>query len=442
MCLELPPFTKMVEQQRKVYGLKLDGRFLVEGPPGTGKSVVALHRAANYARNNRPPTIIMFSRMLRIWTESAIEIAAKEQQCTKAQTDSINVQTYDAWFPTWFEQTFNRQIPRVQVNNALQTIPTKYAGRCTVCDGITTAFVDFAYKNAKKKWKPVHERCIPLVPVEPEYEGIDVAELDRIKSDLMRSVSPPTNKTLDIVIDEGQDLPNVFYQLIHQFARSITVYADGAQVINDGEKKTLPNDIAASLNVEPNHRQLLTQNHRNAKEVALLAESFRPRDFVPADPPERNCSEPPHIMQFKSLDDVANHVKLIANNFSNKSIGIFSKYTGDRDNFARALSKAGYNNYQVYRSEDWRTPLDPCAKGVFLATNTVAKGLEFDIVIAASLEKWPIAPSEAEDGVFYVLLSRSKDVLKLVYTGEQEPIFFTTDKYRDKLKTVARKTHQ
>ena len=438
MCLELPAYTALDADQRNIYALKLDGRFLIEGPPGTGKSVVALHRAANYARNDRSPTVIMFSRMLKIWTTKAIEIAAKEAKCTEKQIESISVQTYDSWFPSWFKKTFKQDIPRLPVDNVLKTIPTKYSGKCTVCSKATEANVDLAYLEGRK-WKAAHKSCIDQVSVKEEFAGIDIAELNRIKNDLMLLVPPSVDKTLDIVIDEGQDLPDVFYQLINQFARSITVYADGAQVINDGLKKTLPENIAATLNVKPNHRKLITKNYRNAKEVALLAESFRPRDFVAADTPTRNCSEPPQIVPFKSHADAANHIKLIANNFSNKSIGIFTRRTKDREDFAKALSASGYNNYQIYRSEDWKTPLDPCAKGVFLATNQVAKGLEFDIVVAASLESWEIAPTEADDGIFYVLLSRSKDVLKLVYTGEQEPIFFTTEKYREKLKSVARK---
>jgi len=439
MCLELPAYTALDADQRNIYALKLDGRFLVEGPPGTGKSVVALHRAANYARNDRSPTVIMYSRMLKIWTTSAIEIAAKEAKCTDKQIESINVQTYDSWFPSWFKKTFNQNIPRIPVDNSLRTIPTRFAGKCTVCGTSTEADVDLAYLDGRK-WKSAHKRCIDQVTVKEEYAGIDIAELNRIKNELMRSTPPTIDKTLDIVIDEGQDLPDVFYQLINQFARSITVYADGAQVINDGLKKTLPDNIAQTLGVKPSHRKLLSKNYRNAKEVALLAESFRPRDIVPAETPTRSCSEPPHIIPFKSHADVANHVKLIANNFSNKSIGIFTRHTRDRDDFAKALSASGYNNYQIYRSEDWKKSLDPCAKGVFLATNQVAKGLEFDIVVAASLESWDIAPSEADDGIFYVLLSRSKDVLKLVYTGEQEPIFFTTDKYKEKLKSITRKS--
>jgi len=437
MCLDLPAYAKLDLEQREVYALKLDGRFLIEGPPGTGKSVVALHRAANYARMDRTPTMIMHSRMLKVWTTRAMGIAAKEASCTDKQIKSINVQTYDSWFPTWFQKTFNREIPRVQVDNALRTTRPRYAGICTVCTIATQVGLDLIYLDGRK-WKAAHERCIDQVTVQEKFAGIDIEMLNRIKNDLMKSVPPSINKSLDIIIDEGQDLPDVFYQLIHQFARSITVYADGAQIINDGLKKTLPDNIAATLRVEPNHRKLLVRNHRNAKEVALLAESFRPRDIVPAATPTRNCSEPPHIIQFESHVTAANHVKMIANNFSNKSIGIFTRYTKDRDAFAEALRVAGYTSYQVYKTENWKQNIDPCAKGVFLATNQVAKGLEFDIVIAASLESWERAPTEVDDGIFYVLLSRSKDVLKLIYQGTEEPIFFTTEKYKEKLKSIKR----
>ena len=40
MCLELPAYTALDVDQRNIYALKLDGRFLVEGPPGTGKSTL------------------------------------------------------------------------------------------------------------------------------------------------------------------------------------------------------------------------------------------------------------------------------------------------------------------------------------------------------------------------------------------------------------------
>jgi superfamily I DNA/RNA helicase len=329
-------------------------------------------------------------------------------------------------------------VPREK--NELKTFPTKYEKPCSICQGTTKVAVDLTYKVGSK-WMAVHVDCLPQVQPKNAFESIDINELNRIKNDLIVNHPPKIDKTLDIIIDEGQDLPDVFYQLIHQFARSITVYADGAQVINDGLKKTLPEDIAATLEIEAGNRKLLVKNYRNAQEVALLAESFRPRDVVPAQLPTRKCTELPQVVSGNSLNELAGHVELIAKNFSNKSIGIFVKLKKERDDLAKHFSDHGFTKFQKYDPENnWKSKqtIDPCAKGVFIATNTVAKGLEFDIVIAACLESWPATPSEAEEGTFYVLLSRSKDVLKLAYNGSDEPIFFNSEKYQQKLKSISR----
>ena len=438
MCLELPAYTALDVDQRNIYALKLDGRFLVEGPPGTGKSVVALHRAANYARMGRAPTVIMFSKMLKLWTTSAIQIAAKEAQCSEEQIKKIVVKTYDTWFPVWFEETFGQKIPRKSSEVNLKTYPAKFGQVCSVCSTRTEAQVDLIYKDGGK-WNSVHNACVDQVVAKKTYQEIDIEALNKIKNDLLKEHPPKIDRSLDLVIDEGQDLPDVFYQLIHQFARSITVYADGAQVISEGLKKTLPENIAQTLGVGPSARKLLRKNYRNAQEVAKLAETFRPRDIVPAELPTRMCTEPPEIIPFRSHKEAANHIEVIANNFSNKSIGIFVKHTHERDQLAKAFKENRFAKFQTYDPSDWKKTIDPCAKGVFIATNKVAKGLEFDIVIAAALESWPATPSEEEDGVFYVVLSRSKDVLKLSYIGNDEPVFFTSDKYGSKLNSIPRK---
>jgi superfamily I DNA/RNA helicase len=380
----------------------------------------------------------MFSKMLMLWTTKAIQVAAKEAQCSEEQIKKIDVRTYDVWFPEWFEKTFGQEIPRKASEVILKTFPQRFDGFCSECKKKTQRQVDLTYK-AGGNWATVHQACVSRLVAKKTYMEIDIEELEKIKNDLMTKCPPSIDKTLDIVIDEGQDLPNVFYQLIHQFARSITVYADGAQVINEGLKKTLPENIAQTLRIESSHRLLLRKNYRNAQEVAQLAETFRPRDVIPAELPTRMCTEPPEIIQFKSYKETAVHIELIANNFSNKSIGIFVTRTDERDQLANAFKENNFANFQVYRTEDWRNPIDPCAKGVFIATNKVAKGLEFDVVIAAALESWPAIPSEEQDGVFYVLLSRSKDVLKLSYTGTDEPIFFKSHKHKDKINLIPRK---
>jgi len=57
MCLNLPQYTQLDDDQKKVYTLPMTGRNLISGPPGTGKSVIAIHRAAAMAKKGKLPTI-------------------------------------------------------------------------------------------------------------------------------------------------------------------------------------------------------------------------------------------------------------------------------------------------------------------------------------------------------------------------------------------------
>ena len=41
--MKLPPYNLLSREQSDVYELPLEGKFLIVGPPGSGKTVIALH---------------------------------------------------------------------------------------------------------------------------------------------------------------------------------------------------------------------------------------------------------------------------------------------------------------------------------------------------------------------------------------------------------------
>lgn len=69
--LRLPAFEDVSKEQDLVYNLDLDGNYLVTGPPGTGKSVMALFRAQALSFDDREPAVLMYNRMLQQYTEQA-----------------------------------------------------------------------------------------------------------------------------------------------------------------------------------------------------------------------------------------------------------------------------------------------------------------------------------------------------------------------------------
>jgi hypothetical protein len=73
MCLELPRFEELSNEQKHAFQLVGDDTYLVTGPPGTGKSVIALFRAASLQRigKGRQPALLTFSKLLTTWTAQA-----------------------------------------------------------------------------------------------------------------------------------------------------------------------------------------------------------------------------------------------------------------------------------------------------------------------------------------------------------------------------------
>lgn len=63
--MTFPGYEDLSLEQDEVYNLPLDGKSLVSGPPGTGKSVMALYRAQALSIDDRTPAILMFNNVLK-----------------------------------------------------------------------------------------------------------------------------------------------------------------------------------------------------------------------------------------------------------------------------------------------------------------------------------------------------------------------------------------
>ena len=61
---ELPQLHNLTKQQQKILRLPLDGQYLVVGAPGTGKSVIALHRMKKYEGQKSQPKVLTFNHVL------------------------------------------------------------------------------------------------------------------------------------------------------------------------------------------------------------------------------------------------------------------------------------------------------------------------------------------------------------------------------------------
>lgn len=101
--MRLPSYQALSKEQDRINNLPLDGRHLVTGPPGTGKTVMALYRAAMLKKLKRKARLLMYSRLLSQYTESAVG----------ALNLDGTVDTFHSWFYGWFWREYHRSMPEI-----------------------------------------------------------------------------------------------------------------------------------------------------------------------------------------------------------------------------------------------------------------------------------------------------------------------------------------
>lgn len=105
--MKLPAFEDLSKEQDLIYNLDLDGNYLVSGPPGTGKSVMALYRAQALTIDEREPDVLMYSNVLQQYTEQAAEEIGVESFVT----------TFHKWFWRFWRTHYGGRPPTLEGNS-------------------------------------------------------------------------------------------------------------------------------------------------------------------------------------------------------------------------------------------------------------------------------------------------------------------------------------
>lgn len=100
----LPTYQDLTPDQKAVIDLPLDVPRLVTGPPGSGKTVMAVYRAQALSRAKEPTILLMFGKLLSLYTRGALR---------SLNIAESSVTTYHSWFPRWFKAAYGRHPPMV-----------------------------------------------------------------------------------------------------------------------------------------------------------------------------------------------------------------------------------------------------------------------------------------------------------------------------------------
>jgi len=387
-----------VPEQRRIYQKGVppnrENGMMISGPPGTGKTVIALYRAQKILIEKADAQVrfIMFNHTLEKYCKNCVETVRSQvqKQTERNIGERFIVSSYHSWLYGWMQR----------------------CSRAGVCPN-------------KKLWEP-----------QPYNYNFD-----RIYEDIYDCVARGKKKQIPgwgyLIVDEGQDFKPGLYDLIglmknENLLVEFLVMGDENQQLNVKDNSTLQEMSEGVFGdyVQPDEERhhLLKTNFRNSVQIAKATEKcFTGLDTGKPDlPPATNQGDVPKYHECHSessaedkLIEITKGIALVANQ---KTIGVVVEgvENGQLDRVFESLKGfLGENRVSYYhRLDNWeannrlleKLEFDKAGSVVVLTDQSV-KGLEFDVVVCSRFGK------VEEDGYkknSYVVFSRAREELHIV----------------------------
>jgi superfamily I DNA/RNA helicase len=449
------PLPRPVGRQADAVYLPARGHTVVLGTAGSGKTVMAIHRAAHLAH----PGTDHHGRTLLLTFNNAL--VSYLRHLSGAALGSVTAETYHR-FARGYLSSRGLLGHHSILNRRTDVIATSMGAvaRQGVTDAVLSRSTEFfedeftwinshgidderGYVDAERVgrtaraaraqrpaiWRVFKEyrRRRHSMGYRYDWDDLPAAVISTFATD----TAPRLYK--HIVIDEGQDFsPQMLRSIVAAAPNdgSVTYFGDTAQQIY-GQRMSWRN---AGLSVQPRDIIEFRQNYRNTRAIAALALAIAEMPFYAGTtdivaPQEPRAEGPkPTIVQFDNEADEAEFVagRAIAA-AATQSVAILVRRREDEELIEKHLPT---NRVRLHRKMPrWRT-----GNGIRYGTFHSAKGLEFDQVFLPfmSLARMPSTGDRAAFGddeassrdgrLLYVGVTRSKYGLVISYTGDPSPL--------------------
>jgi superfamily I DNA/RNA helicase len=368
-------------EQKAICFAPHQGRILVVGPPGSGKTVVALQRADGLKELGKTHKVLVYNHVLRKYTGTQ--------------------ETFYGWLNSWWKICTGNPFPKTQI---------------------------FVVENGKEI-----KRYINDFKKAREYVIANGASFTN------------QSHWGHLILDEAQDFAPQAHALLSSVSARYEKYCGGRAssiMILADENQRLGKENATIENIKTAHFlrdedvYKLTKNYRNTKEISRFASTFYVGlpSGIPTAP--TRSGDKPSIRMTQGINDSVDLIERWALTHDDQEIGVLVFYKNTRKIFfnklAHRLKDRGIN-VQSYVS-DSKDPNSNPDRLIFDKGGTVtvlcfasAKGLEFDTVFLPELQSFPVEAFN-RDNVrmnLYVMTSRARDNLFLTISdpGGNAPIW-------------------
>ena len=384
--MRFPKITQLDRDQTAIFqGAPPDGSVLIIGPPGTGKSVIAFHRAHYLEKMKRKPRVVMYNKVLARFAANRGDVAS-----------GVGVSTLHQWVYGW----------RKGIGVGHQE-PPKVVGN-----------------------KFTHD-----------WDVIKINAVQRITS----GAGSTRLNWGHLIIDEGQDFPPAMYdalKVISDVANvsgatphlAITVFADENQRLQEHSNSSIE-EIRQRLGLHQNASNVfsLKKNYRNSKQIAVFASAFYAGLATgKPDLPSRSGDVPvvsmvESVTHAKFLSDCAEKIARYAKLKRTEEIAVLVMGNRERVQMINKLKTRLEGSGIVLQSyasgdDDWPAEnLEFDTPGHLTVLNYQStKGLEFDavfIVDPGKLMNGGIAVLNAKM-TMYVMCSRARSTLHVMMVDD------------------------
>ena len=458
--------------QRKLVKRRYNGPARVLGSAGTGKTVVAMHRARHLSASSQERLPLVGGRQRILFTTFsstlAADIAANMQKIsTKDELRRMDIVNLDSWVSRFLRE--NEMDFKIEYEESvLQDIWKKAVSDSGTTLDLETSFYSdewaqvilaqeindlAAYSHAKRTGRGIRlnrKQRMEVWKVAEEYrkqiKSLRIRDVDFAMSECVGLVrrAYPDGMYDHVIVDEGQDFSAPAFRLIRALAgpereNDIFIVGDARQRIY--RRKAVLSQCGIKI---VGRSSILRINYRTTEEIrrravaVLEGVGFDDLDGGSDHDPKAQSllhGQDPEVKGFKSQDDELAYIseeirKLAENEVDLRDVCIVARTRKLLNSYAHYLQK---DNIPVCELKS-RKPDDRKVEGVRVASMHRIKGLEFDHVFIVDASDGVLPPYAAiraarqqetldelireEKSLLYVSMTRAKKSTSISYSGK------------------------